>query len=60
MAANLCCDSKALEIPENLQHSSEPECLCYTQFKQELIVELKSAIKINDIPKRETMRWEPG
>ena len=50
-------DCEAPEIHEYLQHSGETVCLCHTRFKQEfkeLIAELKSAITIYNIPKRET------
>jgi hypothetical protein len=57
-ATSLCNDDKALTSLVNLHDINELKCLRYTQLKQELqelLIEVKSAIKINDILKYETV-----
>jgi hypothetical protein len=57
-ATGLYNDGKAPTSLVNLHETKELKCLCYTQLKQELqelLIELKSAIKINSILKDETV-----
>lgn len=57
VAANLCNDSKVPKFLKNLHGNNEQNCLWFTSLKQELqelLTELKTAIKIHNTPKDET------